>query len=376
MEDPMNKDLSPDFRFNWKELAGAIGGFGTLIPLLLAVSVVADINLGYVLLFFSIWFIIIGIYYKSPVPVEPMKAIGAIVIAGNFKSGEVVASGIVLGVLFLLLGHLKTMKYIQEKVPESVIRGIQLGLALLLVKTSLNFIYKDYILGFACIIIILAFFVANRYRKIPDVSALVVIFVGLFVGFSIYGIPTIKLLTIPQIIIPTFDDFVRGTWTFAIPQAPLTLTNAILATSLLLHDLVRRDINPDRLSKSLGLMNLLSVPFGGFPMCHGAGTLAAQYRFGARTGGVAIISGLILLPVALFFASPQIISTIPLGVFGALLIFSAFELAKTGFKTDSYYITIIIALLSLFNITLAFIIGMVMVILKDKIRNKNKSSKG
>ncbi len=156
----------------------------------------------------------------------------------------------------------------------------------------------------------------------------------------------------------------------------MTLTNAILATSLLLHDLVRRDINPDRLAKSLGLMNLLSVPFGGFPMCHGSGTLAAQYRFGARTGGVAIISGLILLPVALFFASPQIISTIPLGVFGALLIFSAFELAKTGFKTDSYYITIIIALLSLFNITLAFIIGMVMVILKDKIRNKNKSSKG
>ncbi len=59
----MNKDLSQDFRFNWKELAGAIGGFGTLIPLLLAVSVVADINLGYVLLFFSIWFIIIGILF-------------------------------------------------------------------------------------------------------------------------------------------------------------------------------------------------------------------------------------------------------------------------------------------------------------------------
>jgi len=37
-------------------------------------------------------------------------------------------------------------------------------------------------------------------------------------------------------------------------------------------------------------MNLTSVPFGGFPMCHGSGGLAAQYRFGARTGGQTLLA--------------------------------------------------------------------------------------
>lgn len=74
-------------------------------------------------------------------------------------------------------------------------------------------------------------------------------------------------------------------------------------------------------------------------MCHGAGGLAAQYRFGARTGGSNIISGLILLPIALFFAGPEFIKVIPVGIFGALLFFIAIELGKHSVKTDSYIVT-------------------------------------
>lgn len=108
-------------------------------------------------------------------------------------------------------------------------------------------------------------------------------------------------------------------------------------------------------------MNLTSVLFGGFPMCHGAGGLAAQYRFGARTGGSNIISGLILLPIALFFASPEFVEIIPFGVFGALLIFVSIELGRHGLKTDSYIITGIIAITALLtNMTVAFILGMIL----------------
>ena len=60
-----------------------------------------------------------------------------------------------------------------------------------------------------------------------------------------------------------------------------------------------------------------------------------------------IISGLILLPIALFFASPEFVAIIPLGVFGALLVFVAIELVKHGLETDSYVVTGIIAILSL-----------------------------
>jgi len=366
----------PDFRFNLEETAGAVGDYGTLIPIVLGVAIVSNVNLGYILLFFSIWYIITGIYYRMPIPVEPMKAIGAIVIAEGLSGGEIAASGIILGVLFLVLGLCKGMKFIQEKVPYSVIRGIQLGLALLLIKTSINFIIGNYILAIICIIIVILFSIANKFGKIPDVSAIFILLIGIIAGFSISGIPPISIISLPNIIIPTAQDFLKGGWLLAIPQAPLTITNAILATSLLMQDLVHRDVDPDKLSKSIGLMNLTSVPFGGFPMCHGAGGLAAQYRFGARTGGSNIISGLILLPIALFFASPEFVAIIPFGVFGALLVFVAIELGKQGLKTDSYIVTGIIAILALVtNITIAFIVGMVLAYVLTKIRKRSRWSK-
>jgi hypothetical protein len=43
-------------------------------------------------------------------------------------------------------------------------------------------------------------------------------------------------------------------------------------------------------------------------MCHGAGGLAAHYRFGARTGGSDVYAGLILLFFAFFFAGGGFLS--------------------------------------------------------------------
>ena len=373
MKKQSNSKIWPDFRFNAEEIAGAIGDYGTLIPIVLGVAIVSNVNLGYTMLFFSFWYIVTGIYYKMPVPVEPMKAIGALVIAEGMSGGEIAASGIMVGILFFALGLFKGMKFIQEKVPQSVIRGIQLGLALLLIKTSINFIIGDYILAIICISIIVLFLMANKFGKIPDVSSICILLIGITVGFSLYGIPRIRMISMPNLIIPTLQDFLRGGWLLAIPQVPLTIANAILATTLLMQDLVHRDVDPDRLSVTIGLMNLTSVPFGGFPMCHGAGGLAAQYRFGARTGGSNIISGVILLPIALFFASPEFVAIIPFGVFGALLVFVAIELGKHSVKTDSYLITGIIAILALIiNITVAFIAGMILAYIWTKIRSRPK----
>ncbi|MDH5174369.1 MAG: putative sulfate/molybdate transporter [Elusimicrobiota bacterium] len=373
MKKQSNSKIWPDFRFNAEEIAGAIGDYGTLIPIVLGVAIVSNVNLGYTMLFFSFWYIVTGIYYKMPVPVEPMKAIGALVIAEGMSGGEIAASGIMVGILFFALGLFKGMKFIQEKVPQSVIRGIQLGLALLLIKTSINFIIGDYILAIICISIIVLFLMANKFGKIPDVSSICILLIGIIVGFSLYGIPRIRMISMPNLIIPTLQDFLRGGWLLAIPQVPLTIANAILATTLLMQDLVHRDVDPDKLSVTIGLMNLTAVPFGGFPMCHGAGGLAAQYRFGARTGGSNIISGLILLPIALFLASPEFVAIIPFGVFGALLVFVAIELGRHSIKTDSYLITGIIAILALvINMTVAFIVGMILAYIWTKIRSRPK----
>ena len=75
-----------------------------------------------------------------------MKAIAVIVIAGGIGSGEIAAAGLILGVLFLVLGYGRCFSVIEKWVPESVVRGIQLGLALLLFKASMDFVITDSIL--------------------------------------------------------------------------------------------------------------------------------------------------------------------------------------------------------------------------------------
>jgi len=349
----------PDFRFDTQELAGAVGDYGTLFPIILAVAVVTELNLGHILLFFSIWYIFTGLYYKKPVPVEPMKAIGAIVIAGQFTQDEIAATGIVIGIFFLLIGYLGGMKWLEEKVPQSVIRGIQLGLALILLETSFEFLISDYFISALSIGIILAFLLIKRVKSIPDISSLLVLGLGFGIGLANYGMPSPEMIPPLSVSLPSLDDFLTGSWLLVIPQIPLTITNSILATSVLMADLFKKKLDPDKLSKTVGLMNLISTPIGGFPMCHGSGGLAAQYRYGARTGGSNIMSGLILLMIALFFASPEFIDILPMAIFGALLVFVAIELGKHSFKTDSYIITGIIAVLSLvFNLSVGFVVGL------------------
>jgi len=347
-------------KFSLSELAGSLGDFGTIIPLIIAVALVSDVNTRYVLLFFGIWFILTGLYYRLPIPLEPMKAIAVIVIAGGISSGEIAASGIILGVIFLVLGYGRFFEMIDRWVPQSVVRGIQLGLALLLFKASTDFVVKDpffFILGIVIVIIFLLLF---RYRRVPDLSSLCVIGVGLLGGLYLYGIPPLSLIPAPQLVIPLPEDFISAFSTLVLPQVVLTIANAILATSLLTKDLFATDIPPKKLSTTIGLMNLTSVPFGGFPMCHGAGGLAGQYRYGARTGGANIYAGLIFLFLALFFSSPEILSIIAIGVLGALLVFVGIEMARHSLKTESLVITGIIGVLALLSsMTIAFIVGMV-----------------
>lgn len=84
----------------------------------------------------------------------------------------------------------------------------------------------------------------------------------------------------------------------------MTLINALVATVALVHDLFpdRRDVTPQNLILNMGLMNVTTPFIGGMPLCHGAGGLAAQYLFGARTGGALFMEGAIEIFLGLFCA--------------------------------------------------------------------------
>ncbi|MEN6442411.1 MAG: putative sulfate/molybdate transporter [Methanoregula sp.] len=367
----MTSETKRPIVFSLSEFAGSLGDFGTIIPLILAVALVSDVNSRYILLFFGIWFILTGLYYRLPIPLEPMKAIAVIVIAGGIGSGEIAAAGLILGVVFLVLGYGRCFCVIEKWVPESVVRGIQLGLGLLLFKASVDFVVKDSFFFVIGIAIIVAFILLVRYRNVPDLSSLCVIAAGVIGGLILHGIPPLSLIPPPQLVIPIPTDFPAALSTLVLPQVVLTIANAILATSLLTRDLFGTDVPPKKLSTTIGLMNVISVPFGGFPMCHGAGGLAGQYRYGARTGGASIFAGIIFIVLALFFTSPQVLSIVAIGVLGALLVFVGIEMARHSFKTDSLLVTGLIGILALtISITVGFIVGMIAVYLLVFFKNR------
>jgi MFS superfamily sulfate permease-like transporter len=355
----MPSNTRPPLRFGIGELAGSLGDFGTILPLSLALAATGAVGIGPVLLFLGLWFIVTGYYYRYPVPVEPMKAIAVIAVSVGMSSGEIAAAGIILGVIFLLFGFTNILEIIERYIPLPVVRGIQLGLAFILLKTAAGYLIPDpihFILG--AIIIVVGFFVAMHFR-VPDLSSIAVIIVALAAGILAHGFPPLTTLSLSLVSIPGRSEVIAALQDLVLPQAILTITNAILATSLLAKDLFKAEIRPRKLSMTIGLMNLTSIPFGGMPMCHGAGGMAGQYRFGARTGGANIYAGMILVLAALLFASTAWLGLISPGFFAALLVFVAIELGRHGLKTDSLVVTLATALLSLLiSVTVAFIAGM------------------
>lgn len=109
-------------------------------------------------------------------------------------------------------------------------------------------------------------------------------------------------------------------------------------------------------------------------MCHGAGGMAGQYRFGARTGGANIYAGIILIGIALLFASTAWIGIISPGFYAALLIFVALELGRHGLKTDSFLVTFLMGILSLvISITVAFFAGLALFYLMKWMKKRTKN---
>jgi MFS superfamily sulfate permease-like transporter len=136
----------------------------------------------------------------------------------------------------------------------------------------------------------------------------------------------------PQLMVPSWDEVWNSIAVAVVPQLSLTLTNAVIVTAAIARDLFPSAgaIASERnLSISSGPANILLCPFGAMPMCHGAGGLTAQYRFGSRTGLAPIIFGSVLLILALGFAdrAAPLFAMIPAGTVGALLIFAGTDLA-------------------------------------------------
>lgn len=349
-------EISQDTRlkFGFNELTGAVGDSITVFPLVVALALLTAISLQHVLIVFGVFQVIWGVKYGLPISVEPMKALAALAIAGALTYAELALAGLVLGGLLLTIGLTGVLGRVEKWIGEPVIRGVQFAVGLLLFETGLDLALNDLRLAGVGLLIALVVTVAG-YK---NASALVVLAVGFVLAFVAAGVPTPHWPGTPPI--PSLTTAVtQATAEGVFAQLAMTIGNAALATSLLVSDLFDREVTPNELSTSMGLTNLLAIPAGGIPMCHGCDGVAGKYEFGARTGGANVLLGTFYIGSAVF-ATTALITAFPLALLGVLLAIVALSLAKSIFKSSQLILSVGIGVLTLLtNLGVAFIAGII-----------------
>ncbi len=382
------------YKFNRMEIAGSFGDLGTLLPIALGMIVFNGLSASGLFFSVGLFYILSGMYYKTTVPVQPMKVIGAYALAAGLTATQIAASGLLIGILLLIVGGTGSITLIGKYVPKPVIRGVQMSTGVLLMTHGLKFIAgssklqllqkaaEPYLrvqaIGPVSIGLILGgagmmlTFIFLNNKKIP--AGIIVVFAGIMTGVFLgnhNGFDTFKFgLHLPTVLpfgMPSRIDFSFALLVLVLPQIPMTLGNAVIANADLSKEYFKEKAEKTTyksLCFSMGFANIVSFAFGGMPLCHGAGGLAAHYRFGARTAGSNIIIGLIFVFLSLFLGihALPLLHLIPISVLGVLLFFAGSQLALTSLdmntRNDLFVILTMLAITLASNLALGFAVGM------------------
>jgi MFS superfamily sulfate permease-like transporter len=358
--------------YDLREAAGALGDLGTLVPFLMGYLAIARMDPVGVLVAFGMFKILAGLTFRTPVPIQPMKAIGTVAISHPDVAtpGAVLASGLFTGALWLGMGTSGAVTWIARLTGRPVVRGIVLGLGLAFMLEGLRMAEGDRLL--AVVAAALTFALLCRGR-VPAVLVLLALGVAVAVVRDPVVVNALGQVS-PHFRLPRFAlgelrwaDVVTGVVVLGIPQAALTLGNAIVATvdennALFPH----RPLTVRTLAVDHGIMNLVASSIGGVPMCHGAGGMAAHVRFGARTGGALVMLGLVVLVLGLFFADSvtTLLRLFPPAILGVVLFFGGLELAAGAFaesmSRDDRHVLVVTAALSMWNMGVGYAAGLLL----------------
>jgi sulfate permease, SulP family len=384
------------FQFNRMELAGSLGDLGTLLPLAIGMILINGISPTAIFLTVGLLYILTGLYFRVTCPVEPMKVIAAYAIATGVTATQIQASCLITFALLLLIGGTGLITVINRYVPKPVVRGVQLSGGMLLIMQGMRLMVgttkfqelrlaaEPYLsiqflgpipigLAIGIILAFLTLFLLDN-KRLP--AALVVVGAGLAVGL-IFGTREGLDQLRPGLFAPEFFpygfpsgiDFSFALLVLVLPQVPMTIGNAIIATNDLTKQYFPQEghrVTPRGLCLSMSLANLMTFVFGGIPLCHGAGGLASRYCFGARTGGSNMIIGGIFVFLALIVGHQvlSIIYLIPMSALGVLLIFAGSQLALTllDIKTrkELFVPIIILGITLISNLAVGFATGIVL----------------
>lgn len=373
-------------RFGLSEWSGAFGDLGTLIPFLAAYISVLHMNPDGILIAFGISLIAVGWIYKTPFPVQPMKAIGAsvvspIVLAAGLTGATVIGATLVTGLMWLILALTGLANQVARFVPRSALLGVILGLGFTLMIEGVKMMSTSFLIA---IPLLLATIFLLSKPKLPTMLVL------LLLGAVIAAFQQPQLLNqIGSITISpslpsfswsflTLNDVSLGLLLLALPQLPLTFGNAYLSITEENNKLFPdRPVSQKAVAYSTGLMNIGASAIGGVPMCHGAGGMAGHVMFGARTGGSSIILGTVLLLIGVFLSDSvgMLLVLFPSFILGIILFLAGLQLALSSKDEDHQKVDRIIVLttagIAIWNVGVAILFGISFHYLKNSEKNRN-----
>lgn len=356
--------------FSRSELAGAFGDLGTLIPFVAGYVTINRLDPQGVLLGFGLLALASGLYFRTPMPVQPMKAIATVAITHPevVTRGAIFVAAVATGTLWLGMGASRAVSWLAALTSRPVVRGIVLGLGLSFIVEGVKLMQGAPALAIGGAA--LTFLLLGQSR-LPAMLALLAY--GAVAALALD--PTLgrdlgaltPSFRVPSLTVPTiaWDDVLNGLLLLTVPQAALTLGNAIIATAEEHNALFpARPVTVRALAIDHGLMNLIAAPLGGVPMCRGAGGMAGHVRFGARTGGALVFLGLTLLAGALLFSDSvaTLFRLFPMPVLGVILFFGGIELAAgvdgETFSRAERIVLVVTAGIAPWNMGVAYVAGL------------------
>lgn len=364
--------VRPANRFDRMEVAGAFGDLGTLVPFVVAYLAVLKMDPAGVLFAFGTAMVICGFVYRTPIPVQPMKAAGAIATTQAAQTivltpAMVYGASLVTGLVWLVLGLTGTARHVARLIKRPVVIGIILGLGFgFMIEGAKMMSQHWWVSGVA--LLGTALLLTNR---VVPAMFLLLLFGA---GYGVWSDPTLLQalgdvsieLRLPTFVLAqlTWNDLLIGAVFLALPQIPLTLGNAVIAITEENNRLFPgRPVSENRMATSTGIMNILGAGVGGVPMCHGAGGMAGHIKFGARTGGAVVILGSVLLVLALLFSDSvaTLLRLFPPSILGVILFLTGAQLAlgSCDFSKDKgeRFVTLVTGALSVWNVGIAFVVG-------------------
>ncbi|XP_030464599.1 molybdate transporter 2 [Syzygium oleosum] len=374
------------------ELSGAVGDLGTYIPIVLTLTLVSHLDLSTTLIFTALYNVATGVLFGIPMPVQPMKSIAAVAVSESphLSPSQIAAAGLSTAAVLLVLGATGLMSFFYRYIPLPVVRGVQLSQGLAFAFSAIKYIRYDQdfvtsksgparpwlgldglVLAIAAVLFLvlctgsgdddstdvrgldcmdesdddevdveLSRSKRNIDRRLRMLSAIPSALLVFLFGMVLCVIRDPSIFTSLKfgpsklhVLMITWDDWKSGFLRAAIPQIPLSILNSVIAVCKLSADLFPdRELSATSVSISVGIMNFVGCWFGAMPVCHGAGGLAGQYRFGGRSGASVVFLGIGKLVLGLLFGNSfvRILNQFPIGILGVLLLFAGIELAMAS----------------------------------------------